>query len=201
MPKENNTIGEHEIFATRLRGLVDKQGITHQQLADELNVTRQAVSSYYFGKRQPNFQKLIEIAEYFDVSTDYLLGLSEFRNYDEIREIKQSAEVFEQIKDPLVLEDMKETFKRLGEISRTIETQDISRHLKAVTDSMSDMLSAYRKNAEKIRVNNPFSKMEYLEFKALSTDRIDEATESIRAMGKELGDKVKAAFGQGDEVE
>ena len=191
MPKENNTIGEHEIFATRLRGLMEKQDTTHQQLADILNVSRQAVSSYYFGKRQPNFQKLIEIAEYFNVSTDYLLGVSEFRNYDEIKEIKQSTEIFQQIEDPLVLEDIKEAFKHLSDIGKTIETHDISSHIKTVTDSIHNIFSSYQKSMEGASVNNPPTKMKYLEFRTFSTDKIDALNESVKIMANELANKIR----------
>ncbi|MDR0286707.1 MAG: helix-turn-helix transcriptional regulator [Clostridiales bacterium] len=198
MPKENNTMGEHEIFATRLRGLMEKKNTTHQQLAYKLNVSRQAVSSYYFGKRQPNFQKLIEIAEYFNVSTDYLLGVTELRNYDEIKEIKQSTEVFAQIEDPLVLEDIKDAFKCLGAIGKSIETHDLSSHVKTITNSIHNIFLSYRKSMEGTSVDDPLSKMKYLEFRAFTTDKIDALNESVKIMANELANNIKEGLKQGD---
>jgi|GEM_PF-6743541 len=192
MPKANSTIGEHGIFATRLRGLMDKRNITHQELADKLGVSRQAVSWYYFGKRQPNFEKLIEISEFFDVSTDYLLGVSKFRNYDEIKEIKESVKVFEQIENPYILEDMKEAFKHLGEIGKIIESYDISNHLKITTDSLNKIFLSYQESLKEVSANNSLSKMKFLEFKAFSTEKMDSVQESIKAMANELADKIKA---------
>ena len=50
---------------------------TQQQLAKFLNVTRQAVSLYLNGAVLPPVEKLVEIANYFMVTTDYLLGLTD----------------------------------------------------------------------------------------------------------------------------
>lgn len=196
MPKSNNTIGEHGIFATRLRGLMDKHHVTHQELADKLGVSRQAVSWYYFGKRQPNFEKLIAISKFFDVSTDYLLGISEFRNYNEIREVKQSTEVFEQIEDPLVLEDIKEIFKDLGEIGKNIENHDISNRLKITIDSFHKIFLSYQEYLKEVSADKSQSKMKFLEFKAFSTNKIDTVYESVKAMANELAKKINDSLEQ-----
>lgn len=43
-------------------------------LADHLGISHAAVSTYVRGKSEPCLQHLVMIAQYFDVSTDYLLG-------------------------------------------------------------------------------------------------------------------------------
>lgn len=65
-------------FPCRLRGLLETRKITITALAKELNVTRQAVSQYADGSVQPNIEKLVSIAAFFNVSTDYLVGLSDY---------------------------------------------------------------------------------------------------------------------------
>ena len=67
------------VFATRLRGLLEEKKVTITALAKELQISRQAVSQYADGTSQPNVDKLRLIAQYFEVSADYLLGLSEYR--------------------------------------------------------------------------------------------------------------------------
>ena len=198
MPKSNSTAGEHGIFATRLRGLMDKNNITHQELADKLGVSRQAVSWYYFGKRQPNFEKLIEISEFFDVSTDYLLGVSEFRNYDEIKEIKESTRIFEQIDNPYILEDMKEAFKNLGAIGKNIESYDISNQLKITTDSLNKIFLSYQESLKELSTNTSLSKIKYLEFKAFSTEKMDSVQESIKKMANEMANSIKNSLDNHD---
>ena len=66
-------------FPTRLRELLAPKGVTITALADKLEISRQAVSQYQDGSTQPNLQSLAEIAKYFGVSTDWLLGLTDVR--------------------------------------------------------------------------------------------------------------------------
>lgn len=64
-------------FAANLRELIAQKSTTITALAKTLGISRQAVSQYADGTGQPNVDKLYMIAEYFGVSADYLLGLSE----------------------------------------------------------------------------------------------------------------------------
>ena len=69
-------------FPTRLRELIASRGTTITALAHELKISRQAVSQYQDGSTQPNLQKLVEISRYFNVSADWLLGLTDTQNID-----------------------------------------------------------------------------------------------------------------------
>lgn len=71
----------YAIFPARLRELLKKRDITITALAKELKISRQAVSQYVDGSAQPNIERLIKIARFFDVSSDYLLGLSEYEQH------------------------------------------------------------------------------------------------------------------------
>jgi transcriptional regulator with XRE-family HTH domain len=66
-----------EIFAQRLLGMRETRGLSRQQVADDLHITRAALEFYEKGTRTPNINMISEIAKYFDVSTDYLLGLTD----------------------------------------------------------------------------------------------------------------------------
>jgi len=57
----------------RLKTLRLGQGITQDELAQKLNINRNAISRYENGKRQPDYETLKRIADYFSVSIDYLL--------------------------------------------------------------------------------------------------------------------------------
>lgn len=50
------------------------KGKTQQEVADYLGISRQAYSNYEAGKREPDFETLLKLGEYFDCSVDYLLG-------------------------------------------------------------------------------------------------------------------------------
>lgn len=54
--------------------------LTQQQLASALEITRGALSMYELDRREPDNSTLIKISDYFDVSTDYLLGKTDTKN-------------------------------------------------------------------------------------------------------------------------
>lgn len=58
----------------RLRELRKKAGLTQRQLADALYVNRNTYQNYEAGSTQPDFAILKKIAQYFNVTIDYLLG-------------------------------------------------------------------------------------------------------------------------------
>lgn len=58
---------------TIIKRLRLEKGINQEQLAEQLHVTRQAVSNWETGKTQPDIEMLTQIAAYFDVSIEYLI--------------------------------------------------------------------------------------------------------------------------------
>lgn len=62
------------MLADRLRLLRSQENKTQQQVADYLGITRPAYTAYEKGNRTPDYDLLTKIADYFGVSTDYLLG-------------------------------------------------------------------------------------------------------------------------------
>ena len=58
----------------RIKELMQEKGIQQQQMAGLLNVSRASIYKYQQGKAEPNIETLIKIADYFDVSLDYLCG-------------------------------------------------------------------------------------------------------------------------------
>ena len=57
----------------RLRELRKSRNITQLKLALELNMSQNTISRYETGEREAGYAELIRIADYFDVSIDYLL--------------------------------------------------------------------------------------------------------------------------------
>lgn len=72
-----------EQFADRLKQLREIRGITSAALADALGITHQSLSLYENAKRTPNAIVLHDIAVYFDVTSDFLLGISGEKNESE----------------------------------------------------------------------------------------------------------------------
>lgn len=60
-------------FSDRLRMLIDEWDITQKQLAGDLHIPVSTLGGYVQGTSEPDFQTLLLISEYFNVTTDYLL--------------------------------------------------------------------------------------------------------------------------------
>ena len=58
----------------RIAELRSSRGSTQADLAQHLQITQQTYSSYETGRRQMSYETLCTLADYFEVSTDYLLG-------------------------------------------------------------------------------------------------------------------------------
>ena len=61
----------------RLKELRKKKGISQLRLATDLNTTQNTISRYETGEREPGISALIKIADYFNVSVDYLISRTE----------------------------------------------------------------------------------------------------------------------------
>lgn len=63
----------------RLKELREKKRLNQEGLALKLSVSQSTISAYEVGERTPDLKTLVTIAKFFDVSIDYLVGLSEER--------------------------------------------------------------------------------------------------------------------------
>lgn len=77
-----NFLGKDSIFAIRLNQLMLKHKKTQQDIAQLVGTSRQAISQYIDGQTQPTIEKLYKIANFFNVSADYLLGLTDIESVD-----------------------------------------------------------------------------------------------------------------------
>lgn len=66
-----------DIFIERLKMLRNSRGLTQEAFANALNCTREAIASYETGKSTPPVEVLIQIADYLQVSLDFLVGRSQ----------------------------------------------------------------------------------------------------------------------------
>jgi len=64
-------------FNVRLKQLRQKNKLTQSELAAILGLKPTAISNYESKRNEPSFDKLIALSKYFDVSCDYLLGVSD----------------------------------------------------------------------------------------------------------------------------
>ena len=65
------------ILGKRLKELREEQGLTQKQLAEQLNLHSVTYLHYEKDQREPPLSVLADMAIFFDVTTDYLLGLTD----------------------------------------------------------------------------------------------------------------------------
>lgn len=63
-------------FGDNLRTLIEERNLTQKELAKQLNLAPSTMGSYVQNTREPDFNTLKMIADYFGVSTDYLLDFN-----------------------------------------------------------------------------------------------------------------------------
>lgn len=66
------------------------KNITQKQVAVELNLSQQTYNYYENCKRQPGFDTLSKIAQYFNVSVDYLLGNDTPKDFGDLRDFTEN---------------------------------------------------------------------------------------------------------------
>lgn len=71
---------------TRLKYLRNQSGLTQQEIADKLGISRANYSHIENERNEPDNATLVKIAHLFDVSTDYLLGNTDKKHYYDLSE-------------------------------------------------------------------------------------------------------------------
>lgn len=89
-------------------------GLSQEQLAEKLDVSRQSVSKWESGESIPELERLVEISKIFNVTTDYLLKESE------VDELTIRTEMLEKQQQALIFEAKKKERRRYRLLSCTV---------------------------------------------------------------------------------
>lgn len=95
MARTKKTIDYNDPFPTRLRTCLDlakDKGISAAEIAKAIDIKPQSISGWRNGESAPDFDNLVKIAKYFDVSIDWLLGQAGEDNLTADLSIQQMAE-------------------------------------------------------------------------------------------------------------
>jgi len=91
-------------FGEKLTALRKSRELTQEQLAEELNVSRQSVSKWETGQAIPEAETLLELSRAFDVTLDYLLKPSQ------IDELSVKTEILEQQQQQMLARERRRTW-------------------------------------------------------------------------------------------
>lgn len=101
---------ETNIFGNRLRILLEEKDLEGKEFAKIIHVQPPTVSNWLNGNRFPNQDTLRKIADYFNVSVDYLLGRTDIRNINQMSGRTNRTELTPEEKYPEV-HDVEEAMK------------------------------------------------------------------------------------------
>lgn len=68
-------------LSQKLKHLRQSKGLTQQEMADKLSISRSTLAGYEAESKQPSYDVLVQIASFFEVSTDYLLSAGLFEDH------------------------------------------------------------------------------------------------------------------------
>ncbi|WP_155963159.1 helix-turn-helix domain-containing protein [Streptococcus ruminantium] len=97
------------MFTSRLKQLRKEAGLTQRNIADVFRTSPQSYAQWEKGLRSPSKESIEKLADFFKVSTDYLLGNSDIKKPTEKSEIEL---LIEQLSD----EQKKETLQFIRNI-------------------------------------------------------------------------------------
>ncbi|WP_059102524.1 helix-turn-helix domain-containing protein [Shouchella shacheensis] len=89
------------MFATRLKECRIQRGLTMKELGEALNMSPSTISGYETGNRMPDLSSLKQLADYFHVSTDYLIGRAPKNKQPFLYEETMSDEELEFLRESL----------------------------------------------------------------------------------------------------
>ncbi len=167
----------------RLKKLRKEKDWTLAQMGDAIGASRQTVSNFEHGKRIPNISQIIKISNIFDVTTDYILGLSEERKADAFEKecihaglsketleylhkmkVEKSEYIFSKRKQKI----LESKFNVLNTIIKTAELDDVLVEYYLFTEMKKNFLKSYDEAIKKCNYffdHSSKNKKEYYELK------------------------------------
>ena len=120
-----------------IRELRCSRNLTQEQLAENLNITAQAISKWENNIGMPDISQVVPIAHFFGVSTDVLFGVEEKMDVDEVQTLIDKATTQESYKDEYAL--LKEALRTYpGDIRLLSELLSCGECLLADGDTVND---------------------------------------------------------------
>lgn len=105
------------MFSYRLKELRVRNGLSQEQLAVTMGVTPSTVGKWERGEREPTFEMLTKLANYFGVSLDFLFGRTIFENKEVPDKVHKIILLLKEVEDkhnePLFIEKMGEDILKL----------------------------------------------------------------------------------------
>lgn len=145
------------IFGKRLADLRNSYNLTQKELSDMLNIQRVTIAKYEKGERSPMLDHVITFANYFNVTTDFLLGFSSKSTYEQ-----KELNIAEYAKDIVIKSVNNFSLEELGTLVYLCQNEKASIILNIIyncavkvetAESMKDLVESV--TAELLKDNGP----------------------------------------------
>lgn len=165
-----------------IKYLRQEQDITQEQLASALGITSRAVSQWENDRTAPDISQLPALANFFDVTTDYLLGVDIRRKEDEVQRIVSEALKYEQRGDqkgkadylkeqiktypnePLLLSELASAMQCYYFIQRKADTEQLRVEISAEIIALCERALKYSKPTDDISFAKQILLTQYLRY-------------------------------------
>lgn len=141
---------DDNIFGKRLNNLMELKNLNQKELSKKLFITSSALSNYIVGKRIPQTETLLKISEFFNVSLDYLFGITNCKDIMQVHE-------------PILEVPVLKSFKAKDNI---LDEKNIERHLTIPKDRFE-----HAKNLFAVKVNDDVMRPRLYEGDIVIVDR------------------------------
>ena len=115
-------------YGDRLKKLREKTGLSQKEMTSRLNINRSTYARYELSQTQPDYDTLKLLANYFDVTIDYIIGRSEHPKLTE----KEDVDADDQVKE------LMELLKDKPDAERKRLEERILAYAKGLTDANED---------------------------------------------------------------
>ncbi len=111
-----DTLKLRGILMKNLVNLRKAKGLSQQKLGKEIGLARNTICQYESGNRVPDVDTLIKIAQYFNISVDYLLGLTDslYTAEDYANGVKDTKKISITADEEEILDKSREIIDKLG---------------------------------------------------------------------------------------
>ena len=126
------------MIVNRIKLLREEIGLKQDELAKKIDVSPSAIGMYERNLREPNNEITLKLANFFEVSTDFLLGKSDIRNVEEMQKISSNmffGNRIKQLRNELGL-TQEDFAKKIGYTRTAISAWEIGRNEPSNADTV-----------------------------------------------------------------
>ncbi|HBG6421636.1 TPA: helix-turn-helix domain-containing protein [Clostridioides difficile] len=145
------------MFGERLKKLRIKFGLKQHELAEILNVSQSTIGMYENDQRTPPAESIVKLAEYFNVTTDYLLGHTK-TNYSVNANIPGMPSIVCEDNSIYDILDGKKDIKSLEDMNKFLENTDYNNEVKEVLKKYMQLNEVDKKAIDRM-IDNAYERL------------------------------------------